>query len=94
VAIFRQLPFEFMDPHQCLASLLQRFCFKLSDPFLCYHGFIVAATTIPLELRIASWVILLCSLQTPLFLRLCAGLSSKAATPLISSGAGEKNGLR
>ena len=60
LALFRQLPFEFMDPHQCLASLLQRFCyllsercilcFKLSDQFLCCHGFIVAASTIPLEL--------------------------------------------
>jgi hypothetical protein len=50
VATFRQLPFEFMNPHQCLASLLQRFCFKLSDPFLCCHGFIVAVTTISHEL--------------------------------------------
>src|SRR5712691_4234957 len=36
--------------------------------------------------RIASWEILRYPLQTPLFLRLCMGLSSKAATSLISSG--------
>ena len=60
MATFRQLPFEFMDPQLVLASLLQRFCyllsercilcFKLSDPFLCCHGFIGAATTIPFKL--------------------------------------------
>ena len=44
--------------------------------------------------RIASREILHCPLQTPLSLRLCTGLSSKAATSLISSGAGEAHGIR
>jgi hypothetical protein len=44
--------------------------------------------------RIASREIFLCPLQTPLFLRLCTGLSSKAATSLINSGAVEAHGIR
>jgi LuxR family maltose regulon positive regulatory protein len=44
--------------------------------------------------RIASREILRCPLQTPLSLRLCTDLSSKSATSLIISGAGEARGIR
>jgi hypothetical protein len=44
--------------------------------------------------RIASREIFLCLLQASPFLRLCTGLSSKAASSLTSSGAGEELGVR
>src|SRR5512135_777477 len=60
MAIFGQLPFEFLNALQRLAQLLQRLgqllsqgvvlCFQLSDSFLCCHGFIVAVSAIPPEL--------------------------------------------
>lgn len=67
--------------------------FRTADPFILESTFLAkGGPARHLHYDQDEWFY--CPLQTPLFLRLCTGLSSKAASSLTSSEAGEELGVR
>ena len=83
--------FRTSTPISGVAHFARIYCNTKMNLDSCNHGIYLG----PFHCgRIASREIFLCPLQTLPFLRLCTGLSSKAATSLICSGAGEAHGIR